>query len=71
MLLINIHQLDVVLAYSVCRRALEDEVDDVWAVLGLECKNIAALCSTEDFRKRVKIDAERDIAIAAVWLEDF
>ena len=71
MLLVNVHQLDVVLADAIIRRTLEDEIDDIRAVFSLECEHIRALCGAEDFCKRVEVDPERDIAVAAVWVELF
>ena len=68
-LLINVHQLDVVLADAICRGTLEDEVHHVRAVLSLKGEHIGALCGAEDFGERVEVDAERNVAVAAVWLE--
>ena len=69
MLLVNVHQLDVVLADSVALGALEDEVDDIGRVLGLEGQDVLVLGSTEDLLQRDKVDAEGDVAVASEWRE--
>ena len=65
MLLVDVHQLDVVLADSVALRALEDEVDDIRRVLGLEGQDILVLGGTEDLLQGDKVDTESDVAIAS------
>lgn len=65
MLLINVHQLDVVLADSVALGALEDEVDDIGRVLGLEGQNVLVLGGAEDLLQGDEVDTEGDVAIAS------
>lgn len=71
MLLVNVHELDVVLAQSVALRALEHQVDNIRRILSLECENVVALCAAEDLGERSEVDAERKVAIAAEGREGF
>lgn len=65
MLLVNVHQFDVILADPVAIGALEDNVDNIWRVFGLEGENIVGLSGAEDLLKRGKVDTESDVAVAA------
>ena len=65
MLLVNVHELDVILAQPVALRALEHEVDNIRRILGLECEDVIALCAAQDLGERGEVDAEREVAIAA------
>lgn len=69
MLLIDVHQFDVVLAEPVGVRTLENQVHDIWGVFGLECEDIIALSCAEHFCEGAQIDAESDVAIAAEGCE--
>lgn len=71
MLLINIHQLDVVFADSVALGALKDNVDDIGGILSLESKNIVWLCGAEDLLQRGEVDAESNVAITSEGREGF
>lgn len=71
MLLVNVHELDVVLAQPVALRALEHQVDDIRRILGLECENVIVLCAAQDLGKGGEVDAERKVAIAAEGREGF
>lgn len=64
MLLVNVHELDIVLAQPVALSALEDQVDDIGRVLGLEGEDVFVLCATEDFCEGGKVDAEGKVAVA-------
>lgn len=64
-LLVNVHELDVVLADPVGAAVLEDEVDDIRRVLGLECEDVVALRGAEHLCERAQVDAEGDVAVAA------
>ena len=46
MLLINVHQFDVILAESVRLAALEHQVDDIWSVFGLQSEDVIVLGGT-------------------------
>lgn len=65
MLLVDVHELDIVLADSVALGALEDQVDDIRRVLRLEGEDVFILCATEDFCEGGEVDAEGKVAVAA------
>jgi hypothetical protein len=70
-LLINVHELDIILAQPVALRALEDQVDDIRRVLGLEGQDVFVLCATQDFCEGGEVDSEREVAVAAEGREGF
>jgi hypothetical protein len=65
MLLINVHQLDVIFAQSIGFCVLKDEVDNIRGVLSLESEDVFILSCTKNFRERVQVDAESDISVAS------
>lgn len=65
MLLINVHQLDVVLAESVRLCVLKHEVDDIRRIFCLEREDVVVLRSFQDFGERGEVDSESDVAVAA------
>lgn len=65
MLLINIHQLDIVFAQPIALTGLEYKVDDIWRIFRLQRQDVVVLCSAQNFRKRRQIDAECDVAVAS------
>lgn len=69
MLLINIHQLQVILAQPVTLAALELEVENIRSILRLKSQDIFVLSSAKNFSERGKVDTESYIAIAAVGRE--
>ena len=69
MLLVDVHQLDVVLADPVGAAVLEDEVDHVGRVLGLECKDVLAPCRAEHLCERAQVDTKGNVAVAAEGLK--
>lgn len=71
MLLVNVHELDVVLAQPVALGALEDQVDDIRRVLRLEGEDVFVLCATEDFCEGGEVDAEGKVAVATEGREGF
>lgn len=64
-LLVNVHELDVVFTQSVALRALEHQVDDVRRILGLEGQDVIVLCAAQDLCEGGEVDTERKVAIAA------
>jgi hypothetical protein len=64
-LLVDVHELDIVLADPVALGALEHQVDDIRRVLRLESEDVFVLCAAEDFCEGSKVDAEGKVAIAA------
>ena len=71
MLLVNVHELDVVFTQSVALRALEHQVDDVRRILGLEGQDVIVLRAAQDLCEGGEVDTERKVAIAAEGREGF
>ena len=71
MLLVNVHELDIVLAQPVALSALEDQVDNIGRVLGLEGEDVFVLCAAQDFCKGSEVNAEDEVAIATEGREGF
>jgi hypothetical protein len=71
MLLINIHKLDIILAYPITIGALEDKIDNIGSIFGLESEDIVALSRPKDLLKGGEVDAEGDVAVAAEGGEAF
>ena len=71
MLLINVHQLDVILAQSVRLAALEDQVDHIRSIFSLEGEDIFILRGAEDLRQGVEVDAKGNVAVTSVGGEHF
>lgn len=71
MLLVNVHELQIIFAQPVTVAALEDQVEHVWRVFSLEGQDILGTRSTEDLCKGSKVDAKSNVAIASVWGEAF
>lgn len=65
MLLVNVHELEVVLGDPVGLGALEDEVEDVGRVLGLEGEDILILSRPQHLGEGGEVDAESNVAVAA------
>lgn len=68
-LLVNVHKLDIILAQTVGLSALEHQVNGIGGVLRLEGENIFILGGTQNLGQGAKVDAESDVAVAAVWGE--
>ena len=71
MLLIDVHELDVVLAQPVALLALKHHVHDVGRVLGLEREDVLVRGAAEHLCERGQVDAERDVPVAAEGREAF
>ena len=71
MLLIDVHQFDIVLAEPVVFRAFEHEVHDIGGVLSLQCQDVIGLRASQHLGERAEIDTERDVPIAAERREGF
>lgn len=69
MLLINVHELEVVLANAIVFTALEDKVQHVRGVLSLERQDILVLGGTEHLGQGCQIHSQGDITVASVWRE--
>lgn len=64
-LLVNVHELEVVLADAVIVAALEDEVEHVGRVVGLERQEVFVLGSAQNPGEGDEVDAEGDVPVAA------
>lgn len=71
MLLIDIHELDIILAQPITLAALKHQVDHIWGVVCLEGQDIFILRAPQHFHERAEIDAESDVAVAAEGGEGF
>lgn len=69
MILIDIHELDIILTDPVVLRVLKHEVERVRCVIGLQRQYVLVLGTTEDLREGGQVDAEGDVAVAAVRTE--
>jgi hypothetical protein len=66
MLLIDIHQLDIVLAQPIRLLALKHQIHHVGRILGLEREDIVVLRGAQHLGQRAQVDAQRQVAVAAV-----
>lgn len=66
MLLVNVHELDVVLADPIIVGTLEDKIDNIRRIFSFECEHIRALGGLQDFREGGKVDSKSDVAVASV-----
>lgn len=71
MLLIDIHQLQIILAQSITLTALKDQVKNIWCVFCLDSQDILVASGAEHFRKRGEVETKRNVAIASVGGEAF
>ena len=65
MLLVNVHQLDIVLADPVAGLIFEDQIDHVGRVLRLDGEHVFVLSRTKHFCERAKVDSQGNVTIAA------
>lgn len=65
MLLINIHQLDIILRDTIRLAGLKHQVDNIRRILGLKRENVLVLRRAENLGQAVQVDAQRDVAVAA------
>lgn len=71
MLLVDIHQLDIVLAQSIGTSGLEDEVDDIWRVFRLQCEDVGRLGGAQNFCEGGQVDTECNVSITSEGREGF
>lgn len=64
-LLVNVHELEVVLGDAVVFGGLEHEVEHVGRVLGLERQDVLVLGGAQHLGQRGQVDAERNVAVAS------
>lgn len=65
MLLIDIHQLDIVLGEPLTLRALKHQIHNVGRVHSFESEDVLVGGGAEDFREGGQVYAEGDVAVAA------
>ena len=71
MLLVNIHELDIILADPSVVVGLKDEVDDVGRVLSLDGEDVIAAGSAKHLCERAQVDTEGNVAVAAEGVKGF
>ena len=71
MLLVDVHELNVIFADSSCALGLEDQIDNIWRILRLDGEDVVASSSTQHLCERSEVDTERDVAVAAEGRESF
>ena len=69
MLLVNVHELEVVLADAVVSAALKDQVEHVGRILGLEGQHVLVLRGAQHLGQRRQVDAESNVTVASVGRE--
>jgi hypothetical protein len=67
--LVDVHELDIVLANPVRFGTLEDEIDHIGGVFRLQGKDVATLGCAKHLGQRDQIDTQSDVAVTAVWGE--
>lgn len=68
-LLVNVHELDFVLAHPLTSDGIEPEADDIRVVLSPDDEHLIALGSSHHLGKGAKVEAEGDVAVTPVWSE--
>lgn len=71
MLLVNVHELDVVLAQTIALAAFKHEIHHIRRIFRLQGEDVLILRAAENFHERRQVDTERKIAVAAKWGEGF
>lgn len=69
MLLVNIHELNIILAETVGLSTLEHQVDSIRRVFGLQRQDVFILGSAQNLGQRDQVDTEGNVTVAAVWRE--
>ena len=65
MLLIDIHEFDVVFAQPVALAAFEDQIDNIRSILCLQGQNVLVLRTAKHLHERAQVDSEGDVTVAA------
>lgn len=71
MLLINVHEFDVIFAQSIAFAALKHQVYKIGVVLRLQCENVLILRTSQDLHEGTEVDAEGNIPVASERREGF
>lgn len=69
MLLINVHEFQVVLADPILGHILKQQVQDIGRVLGSQGDDVVALGRAQDLGQRGQVDAQGNVAVASVGSE--
>lgn len=69
MLLVDIHELDIILAETVGLGALEHEVDGIGRVIRLERQDVFVLGGAQHLGQGDQVDTQGDVAVAPVGRE--
>lgn len=65
MLLVNVHELDIILAQAVALAGFEHQVYHIRRILRLQRQDIFVLCTSEDLHQGAQIDSKSNVAVAA------
>lgn len=71
MLLVDIHELDIILANPVILRILKHQVQAIGRIRRLQGQNILILRRPQHLCQRIQVDAQGNVAVAAVGREAF
>lgn len=71
MLLIDIHQLNIILAQPIALGVLKHEIDNIWCILCFQGQDVLVLGTPQHFHEGTQVDAEGDVAVAAEGGEGF
>lgn len=71
MLLVDVHQLDVILADAISCVVLEHQVDNIRRIFSLDCEDVLILGGTKNLGKRSEVDTEGNVAITTERGEGF
>jgi hypothetical protein len=65
MLLVNVHEFDVVFTDPVRLGVLKREANDVWGILRFHCQDVLVGRASQNFGQGGQVDAESDVSVAA------
>lgn len=65
MLLIDIHELDVIFAQAVALAALKHQVNNIRRILRLQRQDVFVLGASQHLHQRAEVDAEGNVAVTA------
>lgn len=71
MFLVDVHELQIVLADAVVVCRLEQQVENVGSVLSFKSHNVLILGGAKDLGQGRQVDTEGNVAITSVWYKTF
>ena len=71
MLLIDVHELDIIFAEPITLAAFKNQVDGIRMVIGFQCQDVFVLCTSEDFHQGAEINAKSNVAVTSKRGEGF